>query len=287
MMKEILPFPVQSRVTSKLDAEFTRKFLESTKLELEMRVADRSDPSWEKRIRNEWPIARVKRIMKFTIMGRPRMISADAVYLMAYATRVFLRLITARAAQFMIAEKRTTLLVRDIIAAVKGSSSCDFLLDIVDDWEQTHMSTMPTSKLGRTAKKAQAALSNQGLKVALSAQGLKPDPSAQALKAAPSALLPRPPPGSGAAYQERDAYRPQPLWPMPGTGCETPQMGSFDLGAELHQWGTDLLRDRFTQESVDTDIALEWEAAQLALELDSFELDGKLPHWAHVLDVRA
>ena len=118
-MKEILPFPVQSRVTSKLDAEFTRKFLESTKLELEMRVADRSDPSWEKRIRNEWPIARVKRIMKFTIMGRPRMISADAVYLMAYATRVFLRLITARAAQFMIAEKRTTLLVRDIIAAVR------------------------------------------------------------------------------------------------------------------------------------------------------------------------
>ena len=215
------------------------------------------------------------------------MISADAVYLMAYATRVFLRLITARAAQYMIAEKRTTLLVRDIIAAVKGSSSCDFLLDIVDDWEQTHMSTMPTSKRGRSAKKAQAALSHQGLKVAPSAQGLKPDPSAQALQAAPSALLPRPPPGSGAAYQERDAYRPQPLWPMPGTGCETPQMGSFDLGAELRQWGTDLLSDRFTQESVDTDIALEWEAAQLALEPDSFELDGNLAHWAHVQDVRA
>ena len=203
------------------------------------------------------------------------MISADAVYLMAYATRVFLRLITARAAQFMIAEKRTTLLVRDIIAAVRGSASFDFLLDIVDDWEESHTSTTPTSKQGRTAKKAQAALSNQGLKAA---------PFAQALKAAPSALLPT---GSGAAHQVRDAYRAQLPWPMPGTGCETPQMGSFDLGAELRQWGTDLLSDRFTQESVDTDIALEWEAAQLALEPDSFELDGNLAHWAHVQDVRA
>ena len=76
---------------------------------------------------------------------------------------------------------------------------------------------------------------------------------------------------------------------MPGTGCETPQMGSFDLGAELRQWGSesaDLLSDRFTQESVDTDLALDWKAAQLALELDSFELDGELAHWAHV-DVRA
>ena len=72
---------------------------------------------------------------------------------------------------------------------------------------------------------------------------------------------------------------------MPGTGCETPQMGSFDLGAELRQWGSesaDLLSDRFTQESVDTDLALDWEAAQLALELNSFELDGELAHWAHV-----
>ena len=94
-----------------------------------MRLADRSDPLWEKRIRNEWPIARVKRIMKSNRNGSPRMISisADAVHLMAYATRVFLRLIAARAAQFMMAEKRTTLLVRDIIAAVRArpvSTSC-------------------------------------------------------------------------------------------------------------------------------------------------------------------
>ena len=277
MKETLLPGPL--RETSELDAEFTRKFLESTKLELEMRLADRSDPLWEKRIRNEWPIARVKRIMKSNRNGSPRMISisADAVHLMAYATRVFLRLIAARAAQFMIAEKRTTLLVRDIIAAVRGSASFDFLLDIVDDWEESHTSTTPTSKQGRTAKKAQAALSNQGLKAA---------PFAQALKAAPSALLPT---GSGAAHQVRDAYRAQLPWPMPGTGCETPQMGSFDLGAELRQWGSesaDLLSDRFTQESVDTDLALDWEAAQLALELNSFELDGELAHWAHV-DVRA
>ena len=119
MKETLLPGPL--RETSELDAEFTRKFLESTKLELEMRLADRSDPLWEKRIRNEWPIARVKRIMKSNRNGSPRMISisADAVHLMAYATRVFLRLIAARAAQFMIAEKRTTLLVRDIIAAVR------------------------------------------------------------------------------------------------------------------------------------------------------------------------
>ena len=269
----------KARQKSEQEAEFTRKFLESTKLELEMRVADKSDHLWEKRILNEWPIVRVKRIMKRpTIFGSPRMVSANAVYLMAYATRVFLRLITARAAQFMIAEKRTTLLVRDIIAAVKDSSNCDFLLDIVDEWERSHMSMSPASKRRRKANEARAALSNQGL---------KPAPSAQGLKAVPSTLLPRPPTGSGAAHQERYAHRSQPPLPMPGTGCETPQMGSFDLGAELHQWGTDLLRDRFTQESVDTDIALEWEAAQLALELDSFELDGKLPHWAHVLDVRA
>ena len=121
---------------SEQEVEFTRQFLESIKLELEMRVADKSDPLWQRRILNEWPIVRVKRIMKRSSIskwGRPSKISADAVYLMAYATRVFLRLITARAAQFMIAEKRTTLLVRDIIAAVKGSSSCDFLLDIVDE----------------------------------------------------------------------------------------------------------------------------------------------------------
>jgi histone H3/H4 len=283
MMKEILPFPVQSRATSKLDAEFTRKFLESTKLELEMRVADKSDPLWEKRIRNEWPIARVKRIMKFTIMGRPRMISADAVYLMAYATRVFLRLITARAAQFMIAEKRTTLLVRDIIAAVKGSSHCDFLLDIVDDWEESHKCTTPTSKRGLKANEAKAALSNQGLKAAPSAQGLKPAPSAQGLKAVPSTLLPRPPTGSGAAHQERYAHRSQPPLPMPGTGWETPQMGSIDLGAELRQWGSesaDLLSDRFTQESVD--LASDWEAVQLALEPGSFELDGELAQFGRM-----
>ena len=113
----------KARQKSEQEAEFTRKFLESTKLELEMRVADKSDHLWEKRILNEWPIVRVKRIMKRpTIFGSPRMVSANAVYLMAYATRVFLRLITARAAQIMIAEKRTTLLVRDIIAAVKDSS---------------------------------------------------------------------------------------------------------------------------------------------------------------------
>ena len=273
-MIDILPGlgPVHlSREKSELEAEFTRKFLESTKLELEMRVADKSDPSWLKRIRNEWPIARVKRIMKRpTIMGDPpRIISADAVCLMSYATRVFLRLITARAARFMIAEKRTTLLVRDIIAAVKGSASFDFLLDIVDDWEESHTSTTPTSKQGRTAKKAQAALSNQGLKAA---------PFAQALKAAPSALLPT---GSGAEHQGRDAHRPQPPLPMPGTGWASPQMGSFDLGAELRHWGSesaDLLSDRFTQESVDANIALDWEAAQLALDSDSFELDGELAH---------
>jgi len=289
-MKDILPFPGPgpvhpSREKSELDAEFTRKFLESTKLELEMRVADKSDPLWEKRIRNEWPIARVKKIMKMpTIMGgRPRMISGDAVYLMAYATRVFLRHITARAARFMIAEKRTTLLVRDIIAAVKGSSHCDFLLDIVDDWEESHKSTTPTSKRGLKANEAKAALSNQGLKAAPSAQGLKPAPSAQGLKAVPSTLLPRPPTGSGAAHQERYAHRSQPPLPMPGTGWETPQMGSIDLGAELRQWGSesaDLLSDRFTQESVD--LASDWEAVQLALEPGSFELDGELAQFGRM-----
>jgi len=204
------------------------------------------------------------------------MVSANAVYLMAYATRVFLRLITARAAQFMIAEKRTTLLVRDIIAAVKDSSNCDFLLDIVDEWERSHMSTSPASKRGRKANEARAALSNQGLKPAPSAQGLEP---------APSTLLPLPPTGSGVAHQERDAYGSLPplALPMPGTGWETPQMGSIDLGAELRQWGSesaDLLSDRFTQESVD--LASDWEAVQLALEPGSFELDGELAQFGRM-----
>jgi histone H3/H4 len=281
-MIRILPYspalgPVHpSREKSELDAELTRKFLKSTKLELEMRVADKSDPLWLKRIRNEWPIARVKRIMKRpTILGSPpRMISADAVYLMAYATRVFLRLITARAARFMIAEKRTTLLVRDIIAAVKGSSHCDFLLDIVDDWEESHKSMQPTSKRGLKANEAKAALSNQGLKAA---------PSAQGLETASSTLLPRPPTGSRAEHQERDAHRSQSPLPMPGTGWETPQVGSFDLGAELRQWGSesaDLLSDRFNPQGSerDADIAFDWEAAQLALDSDSFEFDGELAH---------
>ena len=257
---------------SEQEVEFTRQFLESIKLELEMRVADKSDPLWQRRILNEWPIVRVKRIMKRSSIskwGRPSKISADAVYLMAYATRVFLRLITARAAQFMIAEKRTTLLVRDIIAAVKGSSSCDFLLDIVDEWEQSHMSTTP--KRGRKAAEAQAALSNQGLKPAASEQELKP---------APSTLLPLPPTGSGAAHQERADYcslAPLAL-PMPETGWETPQAGSFDfgaeLGAELRQWGSE------SACLLSTGIAIDWGAAQLALEPDSFELDGELAQWA-------
>ena len=199
------------------------------------------------------------------------MISADAVYLMAYATRVFLRLITARAAQFMIAEKRTTLLVRDIIAAVKDSSNCDFLLDIVDEWERSHMSMSPASKRRRKANEARAALSNQGLKPAPSAQGLEP---------APSTLLPLPPTGSGVAHQERDAYRSLPPFAltMPGTGRETPQAGSFDLGAELgaelRQWGSE------SDCLLSTGIAIDWGAAQLALEPDSFELDGELAQWA-------
>jgi histone H3/H4 len=274
MMKILPSFGAihKARQKSEQEAEFTRKFLESTKLELEMRVADKSDHLWEKRILNEWPIVRVKRIMKRpTIFGSPRMVSANAVYLMAYATRVFLRLITARAAQIMIAEKRTTLLVRDIIAAVKDSSNCDFLLDIVDEWERSHMSTSPASKRGRKANEARAALSNQGLKPAPSAQGIEP---------APSTLLPLPPTGSGVAHQERDAYRSLPplALPMPGTGWETPQAGSFDLGAELgaelRQWGSE------SDCLLSTGIAIDWGAAQLALEPDSFELDGELAHWA-------
>jgi hypothetical protein len=70
---------------------------------------------------------------------------------------------------------------------------------------------------------------------------------------------------------------------MPGTGWETPQMGSIDLGAELRQWGSesaDLLSDRFTQESVD--LASDWEAVQLALEPGSFELDGELAQFGRM-----
>ena len=80
------------------------------------------------------PLARIKRIMKQDSCDpHPRMISADATPLMAYAAQIFIGSITSLAWQLSTTKaKRNTLQVKDLQAVVKASSRFDFLIDILD-----------------------------------------------------------------------------------------------------------------------------------------------------------
>ena len=90
---------------------------------------------------DELPLARIKRIMKQDSCDpQPRMISADAVPLMAYISQIFVGCLTSLAWQLSTAQsKRNTLQAKDLKAAIAASSHFDFLIDVVDLFDQQMM----------------------------------------------------------------------------------------------------------------------------------------------------
>ena len=80
---------------------------------------------------DELPLARIKRIMKQdSCDSRPRMVSADAIPLMTYATQLFIELIAKLAwLHGTKPQMRNTLQAKDLVAAVNNSIMFDFLLD--------------------------------------------------------------------------------------------------------------------------------------------------------------
>ena len=84
------------------------------------------------------PLARVKRIMKQDSCDpRPRQVSADTVPFIAYAAKLFIALMTKLAWQLSTQRgRRNTLQVKDIRAAVYASSHFDFLVDVVDLFDE-------------------------------------------------------------------------------------------------------------------------------------------------------
>ena len=86
------------------------------------------------------PLARVKRIMKQDSCDpHPRMISAEAVPLMAYAVQLFIGCLTKLAWSISTQpSRRNTLQLKDLKAAVHASSKFDFLLDVIDTFERDH-----------------------------------------------------------------------------------------------------------------------------------------------------
>jgi len=104
---------------------------------------------------DELPLARIKRIMKQDSCDpHPRMISAGAVPFMAFAAQNFIGCITDLAWEISTKKcKRNTLQVKDLKAAVYASSHFDFLIDVIDafdeqaeaDKDAKQMSFLPSS----------------------------------------------------------------------------------------------------------------------------------------------
>ena len=88
---------------------------------------------------DELPLARIKRIMKQdSCVPQPRMISADAIPLMAHAVQLLVRLVSHIAWDVSTQPaQRNTLQLKDIIAALESSSQFDFLIDIVDMFQDS------------------------------------------------------------------------------------------------------------------------------------------------------
>lgn len=87
---------------------------------------------------DELPLARIKRIMKQDSCDpHPRMISADGVPYMAFAAQCFIGVITELAWKTSTTNcKRNTLQVKDLKAAVYSSSHFDFLIDVIDAFDE-------------------------------------------------------------------------------------------------------------------------------------------------------
>jgi histone H3/H4 len=86
----------------------------------------------------ELPLARIKRIMKQDACEmEPRMISADAIATMAYASQLFVGWLTKLAWAFSTQpDGRNTLQVKDLKAAVFMSDKFDFLVDVLDIYDR-------------------------------------------------------------------------------------------------------------------------------------------------------
>ena len=86
----------------------------------------------------ELPLARVKRIMKQdACVPQPRMISADTIPLMAYTTQLFIGSLTLLAWQTStVPGGRNTLQVKDLKAMVAANNRYDFLIDVLDMFDQ-------------------------------------------------------------------------------------------------------------------------------------------------------
>ena len=87
---------------------------------------------------NQVPLARIKRIMKQDSCDpAPRMISVSAILDTAYAALEFTRLLTLSAWKFFALEdKRNTLQAKDLRNAVYSSQCFDFLVDVLDMFEE-------------------------------------------------------------------------------------------------------------------------------------------------------
>lgn len=73
---------------------------------------------------------------------QPRMISEEAVPFLAYATQLFIGSLTYLAWNLStVRGKRNTLQVKDLQAAILSSPHFDFLIDVVDTYEETRPAT--------------------------------------------------------------------------------------------------------------------------------------------------
>jgi len=82
--------------------------------------------------RSGLPVAHIKRIAKQeACLGIVPKLSASFVPTMAHAVRIFVKILTARAHQFMMLEGRSTMQMRDIVMAIDSCEKLDFLIDVI------------------------------------------------------------------------------------------------------------------------------------------------------------
>ena len=120
-------------------------------LETAMKEQDGQDPTPTKKLAiNEVPLARIKRIMKQdSIDPAPRMISVPAILIMAHVSLEFTRLLTSIAWTFFATQdKRNTLQTKDLHHAVHSSQCFDFLIDILDMFEEAQGGADDPEKAG-------------------------------------------------------------------------------------------------------------------------------------------
>ena len=108
--------------------------------EAALKEQDDQDPASnnKKQAIEEVPLARIKRIMKQdSCEPPPRMVSVAAILTMAHVSLEFTRLLTSIAWTFYATEdKRNTLQAKDLHDAVYSSQCFDFLVDVLDMFDQ-------------------------------------------------------------------------------------------------------------------------------------------------------